>query len=98
MVVGILQEPSVNLHLPDEHGFQRGGHLIPRGDFFVSLRELTFLRDDTQLLLARKGFLSELVPTLIELAFVLVRPFLRYVVRSVRRSRRKINKERLIGN
>ena len=29
VVIGILHEPGVNFHLPDEHGLERGGHLIP---------------------------------------------------------------------
>ena len=46
MVIGILHEPGVNLHLPDEHGLERRGHLIPGRDFFVPRRELAILRND----------------------------------------------------
>ena len=98
MVIGILQEPGVNLHLPDEHRLECGWHLIPRRDFFVPLRELTILRNDAQLFLPGEGLFAQLVPTLVELAFVLVRPFLRNVVRSVSRARREVDEERLIGN
>src|SRR5208282_5620430 len=49
-------------------------------------------------LLSRECFLAQLVPTLIELAFILVGPLLGHVVRSVHRARSVILKERLVGS
>ena len=56
------------------------------------------LRDDAELLLPREGLLAQLVPALVELALVLVRPFLRDVVRRVGRARREVDEERLVGD
>ena len=47
--------------------------------------------------LARKGLFAQLVPALIELAFVLVGPLFRYVMRCMRCAGRKIHEERLIA-
>src|SRR5208283_1519668 len=55
-------------------------------------------RDNAQFLLACEGLFAQLVPALIELALVLVRPFLRDVMRSVGRARREVCEERLVGN
>ncbi len=46
MVIGVLHEPGVHLHLPDEHGLQFGRHFIPRWDFLVPCREFGIGRND----------------------------------------------------
>ena len=51
-----------------------------------------------QLLLSGEGLLAQLVPALIELALVLVDPFLRHVVRRVAGAGREIHEERLVGH
>ena len=98
MVVGVLQESRVDLHLAAQHGLESFRHVVPRRDFFVALGELAILRDDAQLLLPRKGLFAQLVPALVELALVLVRPLLRDVVRRVGRARREVDEERLVGD
>ncbi len=98
MVIGVLEEPGVDLHLPDEHGLERGRHIVPCRDLFVPLRELTILRNDAQFFLAGEDLFAQLVPALIELAFVLVGPFLGDVVRGVGRARREVHEEGLVGN
>src|SRR5882757_4897343 len=98
MVIRILHKTGVNLHLADEHRLERGWHLIPCWDFRVPERELTLLRNDAQLLLASVGLFAQLVPALIELAFVLICPLLRNVVWGVGRTWREVDEEGLIGN
>ena len=55
-------------------------------------------RDHAELLLAREGPLAQRVPAVVELARVLVGPLLRHVVRRVRRARREVREERLVGH
>src|SRR5580704_8542550 len=64
----------------------------------MPLRELTIWRNDTQLFLACDGFFAELVPALVELAFVLIGPLLWNVVRSVGGTRREVNEKWLVGH
>ena len=98
MVVGLFQEAGVDLHLPREHRLQFGWHVIPGGNFLVACGQHGILRNDTELLLPRNGFLAQLVPAAIELTLVLVRPFLGDMVRRVRRARREVHEERLVGH
>ena len=64
----------------------------------MARRELRIGRDHAELLLAREDPLALGVPAVVELAGVLVRPFLRDVVRRVRRTRREVHEERLVGH
>ena len=50
-----------------------------------------------ELLLPGEGLLAQLVPALVELALVLVRPLLRHVVRRMGRAGREVDEERLVG-
>ena len=84
VMVGVLHEPGVDLHLAREHRLEIIGHVDPRGDLFVAGGELGVGRNDAELLLARERLLAHPVPTLVELALVLVGPLLRHVVRRVR--------------
>ena len=63
----------------------------PRGQLGVG-------RDHAELLLARERLLAQRVPALVELALVLRRPLRRDVVRRVRRARREVDEERLVGH
>ena len=56
-------------------------------------RQLRVLRDDAERLLTGERLLADRVPALIELAFVLVGPFLRNVVWRVGRTRREVGEE-----
>ena len=55
-------------------------------------------RDDAEFLLPCEGLLAQLVPALVELALVLVGPFLRHVMRRVRRAGREVGEEWLVGH
>ncbi len=80
MVVGEFHEPCVDLCFATKKRLEIFRHLVPRRYLGVARRERAISRNDPQLLLAGKSFLAELVPTLIELAFVLVGPLLRHMV------------------
>ena len=87
VVVGVLEEAGVDLHLAREHRLELVGHVVPRGDLGVARGELGVGRDDAQLLLPREGALALHVPSVVELARVLVGPLLGDVMRGVRRAR-----------
>ena len=96
MVIGVLHEAGVHLHLAAQHRLEPVRHLVPARDLLVARRELAVGRDDAQLLLACERLLAQLVPAAVELALVLVGPFLRHVVRRVRRARCEVDEERLV--
>jgi hypothetical protein len=52
----------VDFHLAREHRTQPRVHRVPRRDFIGPLGEFARLRNDAELLLAREGFLAQLVP------------------------------------
>ena len=52
--------------------------------------------DDAELLLPREGLFAQLVPAVIELALVQVRPILGHMVRGVGGARREVDEERLV--
>ena len=64
VVVGVLQESRVDFHLAAQHRLESFRHLVPRRDLLVARGKLAILRDDAQLLLARKGLFAQLVPAL----------------------------------
>ena len=98
VMVGVLEEPGVDLHLAREDRPHVLGRLVPGGNLGRARRQLGIRGDHAQLLLAREGFLAQLVPALVELALVLVGPFLGHVVRGVAGARREIHEERLVGH
>ncbi len=70
---------------------------IPRSKRSRSWSQLRILRNPAQLLGALEGALPVLVPAVVELAFVFVRPFLRHLMRAVRGAAGPIHEERLVG-
>src|SRR5262245_17699999 len=92
-MVGLLHEAGVHFHLPSEHPLHLRIHRIPRGYLRMPLRELAVLRNDAECLLPREGLFSQPVPALFELPLVLVGPFLRHVMRRVRRTWGVVNEE-----
>ena len=62
----------------------------------VALGQFAVRRDDTKFLLAGEGFFAQLVPALVEFAFVFVGPFLGHVVRSMSSARCEIDEEGLV--
>ena len=98
VVVGVLQEPRVDLHLAREHGLEVVGDVVPRRDLVRPLGQLCLGRDHAQLLLAGERLLAQRVPALVEAALVLRRPLRRNVVRRMRGTRREVGEERLVGH
>ena len=97
LVVGVLQESGEHFGLAREQTALIGRQRVPRGQVLRPLAQLRVGRDDAQLLLPLERLLPDLVPALVELALVLVGPFLRHVVRRMRRAGRVIHEERLVG-
>ena len=95
--VGVLAEAGVDLHLTREELLLVGRQRGPVLDRLGLRRELRARRDDAQLDLPRERLLAHDVPALVELALVLGDPLLRHVVRRVRRARREVHEERLVG-
>src|SRR4030095_16745422 len=93
----MLGKARIGFHLTGEQFLLVGRERVPVFYVFRFWAELCICGNDTELFLTFKCFLADLVPTLIELAFVLVTPFGRYVVRSMSSSRRIVDKERFVG-
>ena len=95
-VVGVLGEAGEGFHLALEQALLVGAHVVPGRYFLRPRRQLRIRRDHAHCLLPRVGLLAELVPAAAELALVLRDPFLRRVVRRVRRAGREVHVERLV--
>src|ERR1044072_1528902 len=93
----MLGKARIRFHLTGEQLLLVGREGVPVFYVFRFWAELGIWGTDAELLLMFKCFLADLVPTLIELAFVLVTPFGRYMVRSMRSTGRIIDKERFVG-
>jgi hypothetical protein len=63
-----------------------------------ALDKLAVPWDDAELQLPGECFLAQLVPALVELALVFVRPFLGHMMRRVRCAGREVSEERLVGH
>jgi hypothetical protein len=52
VMIGLLEEPRVDLHLAGQDRLEVGGHLIPSGDLLVTRRQLGVRWDYSELLLS----------------------------------------------
>ena len=95
VVVGVLGVPGVDLHLAGVERLQPVGHVVPCRERLVAGGQLGVGGDDAELLLTSEGLLTKLVPSLVELALVLVGPLLVHVMRSVAAAGRVVDEERL---
>ena len=96
VVVGVLEEPGVDLHLARQHRLQLIGHVVPGGDLVVPLGQLRVRGDHAELLLAGEGPLALHVPSLVELTGVLLDPLAGHVVGRMGGARREVDEERLL--
>ena len=94
--IGVLGESRKGLHQPRRYAFLIRGQGIPRRDFLRPLGKLTVLRNDAELLLPRECLLAQLVPARIELAAVLLDPFLADRMGRMGRAIREIHEKRLV--
>ena len=98
VVVGVLQEPGVDLHLAGQHRLELVGHVVPGRDLGRAGGQLGVGGDHPELLLAGEDLLAQRVPAGVEAALVLVRPLLGHVVRGVGGARGVVHEERLVGH
>ena len=99
MVVGVLEEPGVDLHLAREDRLQVVRHVVPGRDLRRARAVSSASAGMTPSSFWRANVRSRsCVPAVVERALVLVRPFGRDVVRRVRRTRREVHEERLVAH
>src|SRR6266496_4790008 len=96
-MVGVFQKARVDLHLTAQYGLKILGHSFPCRDLLVAFGELAIRRNDTECLLSGEGLLSQFVPSLVELALVLVGPILGDMVRRVGCARSEVNEKWFVG-
>ena len=97
-MVGVLHEPGIHLHLARQHGLEGRVDIVPRRNLRRARRQFRVFWNHAQRLLPRKSLCSKGIPALIELALVLGRPFLRRLMRCMRRARRVVDEEGLVGH
>jgi hypothetical protein len=96
VVVHVLEEAGVVFHLARQDRPHLLRRVLPCWNLVVALRRLCVGRDDAELFLPGERQFALPVPAVVELAFVLVGPRLRHMVRSVGRTRREIHEELLV--
>ena len=97
VVVGLGKVAGVDLHHVGIELLLLGIERVPRRYPRAALGQLRVGRHDAQFLLPREGLLAHLVPALVELALVFRDPLLLRLMRGVRRARRVVEEERLVG-
>ena len=97
VVVGLGKIAGVDLHHVGIELLLLGIERVPCRYSPAALGQLRVRRHDAQFLLPRQGFLAQLVPALVELPLVFRDPFLFRLMRGVRRARRVVEEERLVG-
>ena len=95
--VGVLRISGEHLHLTGVEPLLGLVQRIPGGEEFGALGELGVLRDDPEALLAFEGLHAVGVPSVVELALVLVGPLLADVVRGVAAAGGVVHEPRLCG-
>ena len=95
--IDVFDEAREDFHQPQLERPLGLGDAVPCRHGVGARRQFGVGRNPAQLLLAGEDALAQLVPALVELAFVFVGPFLEDVVRPVRRAGRPIHEERLVG-
>ena len=95
--VDVLDEAGEDFHQPPLERTLRLRDAVPRGHALGARRELGIGGNPAEFLLALEGALAQRIPAIVELAFVLVGPFLEDVVRPVPGAGRPVHEERLVG-
>ncbi len=94
--VGVLHEACEHLGLAGKQLAMIFRQVLPGTQVLGSIRQLGCFRDNAHGLLLGHGVGSHLVPALVELALVLVRPLFRYVVGCVHGAGCKVHEEGLV--
>ena len=97
VVVSVLGETCEDFHEPALEGLFVLRNGIPGSHRGGTRRELRVLWNPAELLLAGKGAFAIVVPAVVEFALILVRPFLRDLVGTMRRARSPIHEEWFVG-
>ena len=95
--IGVLDEASEDFHQPTLERLLRFRNAVPRRHRLVARSQLCICRNPAELFLSGKDTLTVLVPTIIELAFVLVGPFRKDVMRAVNSAGCPVHQEWLVG-
>ena len=95
--VHVLDEAREDFHQPPLERTLRLRNAVPRRHVVGARRELGVGGNPAHLLLPREDTLAIRVPAVVELALVLVGPFLEDLVRSVPCTRRPVQQEWLVG-
>src|SRR5580704_4739051 len=95
-MIGVLQESGVYLHLARQHRLHFRVNVIPCLNLGRALSQLGILWNYAQLLLSGEDLLAQFVPSLIELALVLVRPLFGHVVWRMASAGCEIHEEGLV--
>ena len=95
--VDVLHEAGEDLHQPPLEGSLRFGDVVPALHGVGARRELGVVGDPAAFLLPGEDTLAIVVPAVVELPRVLVRPLTEDVVRAVRGAGRPVHQERAVG-
>ena len=97
-MVGIGRVGGEHLRLPGKSFFSSAESVIPLfQDVIRPRRELRIRGNDSQPFLVGEDLIAQVVPAHVELAFELVDPLLRRLVRRVGSARNVVEEERLVG-
>ncbi len=97
LVIGVLEEAGEDLHHAGVEPAFVVGELVPLLHVGVVSRQHRVLGDDAQFLLPREHLLAVGVPAVVELALVLVGPFLGHLVGRMVGAGREVEEERFVG-
>ena len=95
--IGVFAETRIDFHQPRLESTLGLGNVGPRRHRRMARCQLGVRRNPAQGLLSREDLLTQLVPALIELAPVFLRPLLRDMVRAVNGPRPQYMKKGLSG-
>ena len=96
-MIGVLEESGEDLHHAGVEPALVVGQFVPLLHVGIVSRQHRVLGDDAQFLLSREHLFAVGVPAVVELALVLVGPFLGHLVWRMVGARREVEEERFVG-
>ncbi len=97
VVIGVCEKSGEDFHHTGIELLLLRRAILPRLDIRVMAGQFRILRDNAEFLLLLEDLLSIGFPAVVKLAFVLVGPFLRHVMRRVHGPGAEVHEERLVG-